>query len=102
MTIWESGWHMANHFLYELKARLKYAVDEIKDEQDFRTAVESMYRDLCIEVDPYGTPGDEDPNVTAEELSKDKHQGREPGPGEIWEEPSKSQREEGIKPRRIK
>ena len=68
----------------------------------FKNEIESIYRDLCIEVDPYGTPGDDDePNVTAEELSKDKHQGREPGPGEIWEEPSKSQREEGIKPRRI-
>lgn len=92
---------MSSHFLYELKARLEHAV-KIVEPTMFKAEVESILRDLCIEVDPYGTPGDDDePNVTAEELSKDKHQGREPGPGEIWEEPSKSQREEGIKPRRI-
>jgi len=91
---------MASHFLYELKARLEHAV-KIEEPLMFKAEVESILRDLCIEVDPYGTPGDEDPNVTAEELSKDKHQGREPGPGEIWEEPSKSQKEEGIKAKRI-
>jgi len=83
---------MANHFLYELKARLEHAV-KIEEPLMFKAEVESILRDLQIEVDPYGTPGDEDPNVgPGEPWVK---------PGEVWEEPSKSQEAEGIKRKRI-
>ena len=57
---------MGSHFLYELKARLEHAV-KIVEPTMFKAEVESILRDLCIEVDPYGTPGDEDPIHKLEE-----------------------------------
>jgi hypothetical protein len=71
---------MANHFLYELKARLEHAV-KIEEPILFKAEVESVLKDLKAEVDPY---------------ADDEHL-----KGEIWEEPSKSQKEEGIKAKRI-
>ena len=64
---------MASHFLYELKARLEHAVS-IEEPLMFKAEVESILKDLKVEVNPYG---------------------------EIWEEPSKSQEAEGIKPKRV-
>ena len=64
---------MANHFLYELKARLEPAV-KVEEPLLFKAEVEGILKDLQTEVNPYG---------------------------EIWEEPSKSQEAEGIKPKRV-
>ena len=59
---------MTSHFLYELKARLEHIlkVDKghLKDPEMFKNEIESIYRDLCIEVDPYGTPGDDDEPIS--------------------------------------
>ena len=89
---------MSSHFLYELKARLEHAV-KIVEPTMFKAEVESILRDLCIEVDTYGAPGDEDPNVNVPGREYDADDKAEAM--DIWEEPSKTMREAGAEPRNI-
>ncbi len=87
MTIWESGWHMASHFLYELKARLEHILKvnegHLKDPEMFKNEIESIYRDLCIEVDPYGTPGDDDEPISDAEQERANHIAKSQDRGEL-------------------